>query len=149
MVTDGIEETRKALSEAKFGAVISGYLALSYLIQIAYVYSGGKDTFGNIGLTTLISDIVGIIVAAFLTWRILVRQPLWAAIIVALWFAAEMVGKIAAIASGEQHINVNASSIGIIIMLMAFAVGAIVQVWGSWKLRLLRRSADSQQSLAR
>jgi hypothetical protein len=48
--SNGIEKTTKALSEAKFGAASSGYLALSYLIQIAYVYWDGKDTFGNIGL---------------------------------------------------------------------------------------------------
>ena len=151
MTTDGVENTKKKkswnafktpdgdaemLSAAKYGAVVSGYLGLSYLIQIAFVYWGGKDTFRDVGLTTLISDIVGFILATFLTWRILVRQPLWAAIFVAFWFAIELFMKVAAIINGEQKTNA-----GWIFILAAITAAAILGVRGSWKLRQARRSA--------
>jgi hypothetical protein len=124
------------LSAAKSGVVVSGFLGLSYVLQVAFVYWGGKDTFGNVGLSTLIADVIGIILAAFLTWRIWARQPLWAAVFVALWFSVEMVMKGAAIVSGQQKTNA-----GWIFMFAALAAAAILGVRGSWKLRQSRRLA--------
>jgi hypothetical protein len=132
-----LESQAESLSAAKSGAVVGGFLILSYLVQIASVYWGGKDTFGNVGLPTLISDILGVVSAAFLTWRILVRQPLWASIVVGAWFALELAMKIAAIASGMQRTNV-----GYVFMFAAMTAAAVLSVRGSWKLRALRRSAD-------
>ena len=76
--------------------------------------------------------------AAFLTWRIVVAQPFWASVVVAIWFYIELAVKIAAIAAGEQKTNA-----GWIIMFLALLAGSILSIRGSWKLRQLRRGAVS------
>jgi hypothetical protein len=134
---DGEGEARSA---AKVGAVVSGYLILSYLIQIAFVYSNGKDTFGDEGIAVLISDTIAVAFAAILTWRILAAQPLWAAIVVFIWYVVELAMKVLAIASGAQTTNA-----GWIIMFLALSAGAILSVRGSWRLRVLRRSKANER----
>ena len=126
----------EALKAAKSGAVVGGYLSLSYLIQAALVYWSGKDAFGNTGMETLIADAMGIVFGAFLAWRILVRQPLWAAILVAVWFGIELVAKLIVIV--ETHPTANGGYLLMVIMVAA----TILAVRGSWALRVLRRSAN-------
>ena len=131
-----LEGEPDARSAAKNGALVGGYLALSYLIQAALVYWGGKDGFGNTGMETLIADGIGILFGMFLVWRILVRQPLWAAILVAVWFGIEVAAKIIAIVEGTQRTNV-----GYVFMFIALVAAVILSLRGSWTLRALRRSA--------
>jgi hypothetical protein len=122
-----------ALIAAKFGAIVGGYLILSYVIQVALLYGRGRDMFGNVGMTLLVIDAIAIVIAVFITWRIFVRQPLWASIMIAAWFALELTMTIAAIASGTQTTN-----FGYVVMFVALAAAAILSIRGSWKLRVLR-----------
>jgi hypothetical protein len=132
-----LETPEEMLIAAKSGVWVCGFLAVSYVLQLAFIYGTGKDTFGTEGgLTTLISDTIGIALAAFLAWRIWARQGFWSAAFVGFWFAVELFFKVEAIASGQQRTN-----IGWIIMFAALTVTSIVSVRGSWKLRALRRSA--------
>jgi len=130
-----IEGEVQARAAAKNGALVSGYLILSYLIQLAFLYFTGRDISGDEGTALLVIDVIAIVLAALLTWRILVSQPLWAAIVVSVWFIAELVLKIAAIGNGEQTTN-----FGWVIMFLALIVGSILAIRGSWKLRALRRA---------
>ena len=130
-----LEGEAEILGAAKSGVFVSGYLALSYVLQIAMLYYGGKDTFGNEGMATLITDIIALLLAVFLAWRIWKVQPLWAAIFVAAWFALEMALKIEVIVSGAQRTN-----IGYVVMFAALTLATILGVRGSWKLKKLRRA---------
>ncbi len=67
-----------------------------------------------------------------------VRQPLWAAVIVAIWYFAELAGKFAAPNSGQLA----AGGFGWIIMFAALASGAVLGIRGAWK---LRRGTDVAQ----
>jgi hypothetical protein len=107
-----------------------------YVVQVAFVYGYNQDTFGNEGSIVLVMDVIAVVLAAFLTWRIIAAQPFWASVVVAVWFYAELIGKIAAIASGQQKTNA-----GWIIMFLALFAGSILSVRGRWKLRKLRRAA--------
>jgi len=124
------ENRKQALSAAKSGAVVSIYLVLSYAIQIAFLHWGGKDTYGNQSQAATVTDVVAIVLAAFLTWRILVKQPLWASIVVALWFFFELAFKAYAMFRGIQPANGS-----FIFMFIALIIGAILSVRGSWYLR--------------
>ena len=126
----------QALGAARSGALVSVYLALSYLVQLASLNSNGIDTYGNTGPWILISHIADVILAAFLTWLILARQPLWAAIVAAAWYAVELVLKIEMVLSGERQ-----ASAGLILIFVVIAAAAIIGIQGSLKLRQLRRSA--------
>ena len=126
----------EASSAAKTGAIVGGYLSLSYLIQTALVYWGGQDAFGNTGMETLIADVMGIVFGAFLAWQILVRQPLWAAILVGVWVGVEIAMKLMFMA--ETHHTPNA---GGLFLMFALVAATILAVRGSWALRVLRRSA--------
>jgi hypothetical protein len=137
-----LEDEAEARSAAKAGAIVSGYLGLSYVLQTVSVYSTGKDTFGQTGYGTFIGDLFGVALAAFLTWRILARRPLWAAIAAALWYAIELGFKLVVVFSGEQRTNV-----GWIFMFVAIGAAAILGVRGSWKLRRLRRAAHQSSVL--
>ncbi|MBX9585741.1 MAG: hypothetical protein K2X50_00640 [Gammaproteobacteria bacterium] len=131
-----LDGEKEALDAAKSGVVVGIYITLSYVIQVAFIYGTGKDTFGNPGPTTLlIAAVITIMFAAFLTWRIWVRQPLWASIIVAIWFSLELAIKVGAIVSGVQNTNV-----GWILMFLALLSASVLSVRGCWKLRTLRRS---------
>ena len=123
------------MAAAKSGAVVAGFLGISYAIQIAALCFEGKDTFGGEGLYAVVIDLIALTLSIFLAWRIVLRQPLWASILVAVWFAVELMMKIAVIASGSQQTNP-----GFIFMFAALAAGAVLAVRGSWKLRAIRRS---------
>ena len=131
-----VRDEHEARSATKSGGIVSGFLVLSYLIQIAFLYGWNTDTFGNVGAVVLIVDIIAVVIASFLTWRIFVAQPFWATILVAIWFYVELAMKIAAIASGEQKTNG-----GWVIMFLALFAGTILSIRGGWKLRKLRRLA--------
>jgi len=135
-----LEGEEVALRAARSGAIVSGALVLSYAIQVAFVYGYNRDTFGNEGSIVLVMDVIAAVIAAILTWRIVVAQPFWASIVVAIWFYIELAMKIAAIAAGEQKTNT-----GWVIMFLALFAGSILSVRGSWKLRSLRRLARSEE----
>lgn len=132
---DGEQQARSA---ARSGAIVSGALVLGYVVQVAFVYGYNQDTFGNEGSIVLFMDVIAVVLAAFLTWRIIAAQPLWASVVVAVWFYAELIGKITAIASGQQRTNA-----GWIIMFLALFAGSILSIRGSWKLRKLRRTTGA------
>jgi hypothetical protein len=130
-----LEGEHEARSAAKGGALVSGFLVLSYIIQIALVYGYNRDTFGNEGSIVLVTDVIAAVIAAILTWRIVVAQPFWASVVVAIWFYIELAMKIATVASGQQKTNA-----GWILMFLALFAGSILSIRGSWKLRKQRRA---------
>ncbi len=135
-----LETHDEALKAAKSGVWICVFLGGSYIIQMLFVYYTGHNTFGDDGdLTNVISNILGIALAAFLAWRIWVAQGFWATLFTAAWFAFELVLKVGAIASGQQKTNV-----GWIVMFSALAIMTILAVRGSWKLRSERKAAALQ-----
>jgi len=130
----------EALKAAKSGVWVCAFLGASYILQIIFVFYNGKNTFGDAGDSTLVaSNYVGVALAAFLAWRIWAKQGFWATTFLALWFILEIVGKVSAIASGQQRTNV-----GWIVMFAALTVMTILAVRGSWKLRQERKSHASQ-----
>lgn len=127
---------KEALDAAKAGVIVGSYIALSYIIQLAFIYGTGKDTFGNPESTLLlITAIITIMFAMFLTWKIWTRQALWASIIVAIWFFLELAIKLELIVSGVQNTNA-----GWLLMFLALLSASVLSVRGCWKLRTLRRS---------
>ena len=127
-----LETPAEIMSAAKSGAVVSGYIGLSYGLQAGSLYLSGSDLFGNSGIAVLTGDVIAIAFAAWLTFCTLRRQPLWAAIVTAIWYFAELAGKFAAPSAGQQ---VAAGGFGWIIMFAALASGAILGIRGAWKLR--------------
>lgn len=130
-----LKDESEALAAAKSGAFVSGYMALSYMIQTAIIYKTGMDTFGDSGSYIIATAIIAVLIAVFLTWKIWVQQPLWSSIVVLLWFATELAFKIDVIATGVQKTNV-----GWVFMFLVLLSTSILSVRGSWKLRLIRRS---------
>jgi hypothetical protein len=131
----------EARSAAKSGAIVAGYLSLGYLVAVTLAYWTGKDLFGNADTSIdflLIINAIGAVLGAFLAWRILARQPLWAAIFAAAWYAFEIAMKLEAIVEHTAPVP----NVGFIFMFVALAAGAILAVRGSWALRVLRRSAN-------
>jgi hypothetical protein len=126
-----LETPTEIMAAAKSGALASGYLTLCYAVQVGMLYFSGGDLFGNSGVVTLVSDVIAIALAAWLTWCILRRQPLWAEIVSAIWFLAELVAKLAAMGSDPAA----AGGFGFIIMFAAIGSGSILGVRGAWKLR--------------
>ena len=120
------------MSAAKSGAMVSGYLALSYSLQAGVLYWSGTDLFGNGGMALLAGDVIAIAFAALLTWRILTRQPLWAAVVTAIWYFAELACKFAGVGGSHSQASVN---VGWIVMFAALGSGAIMGIRGAWKLR--------------
>jgi hypothetical protein len=131
-----LEGQQEATSAAKAGAELSGFVSVFYAIQVAFYLASGSDTFGNAGAQTLLFEIAGMVAAAFVTWRILVAQSLWAAVVASTWFWLTLVTTVFAIFDGQT------SKIGWGIGL-ALILDSISSVRGSWKLRLLRRAAAS------
>jgi hypothetical protein len=127
-----LETPAEIMSAARTGAVVSGYLAISYGLQAASLYLSGSDLFGNSGVAVLASDAIAIAFAVWLTVCILWRQPLWAAIITAIWYFVELAGKFAAPGTGQSFA---AGGFGWVIMFAALASGAILGIRGAWKLR--------------
>jgi hypothetical protein len=127
-----LETPAEIMSAAKSGALASGFLGLSYGIQAGMLYASGSDLFGNSGLVVLASDVLAIAFAAWLTFCTLRRQPLWAAIVTAIWFFFELVAKFSAPGAGEQLAH---GGFGFLLMFFALASGAILGVRGAWKLR--------------
>ncbi len=127
-----LETPAEIMGAAKTGAVVSGYLGLSYALQAASLYLSGSDLFGNSGLAVLAGDVIAIAFAAWLTFCILRRQPLWAAILTAVWYFVELAGKFAAPGADQSFA---AGGFGWIIMFAALASGAILGIRGAWKLR--------------
>ena len=129
-----LEGRQEATSAAKAGAELSGFVSGFYAIQVAFYLASGSDTFGNAGAQTLLFEIAGMVAAAFVTWRILVAQSLWATVVASTWFWLTLVTTVFAIFDGQT------SKIG-------WGIGAalisdsISSVRGSWKLRSLRRAA--------
>jgi hypothetical protein len=151
MTTDDVENSKKrgswnpfrtfegqqdATRAAKAGAELSGFVSGFYVIQVAFYLASGSDTFGNAGAQTLLFEIAGMVAAAFVTWRILVAQSLWAAVVASTWFWLTLVTTVFAIFDGQN------SKIGWGIGL-ALILDSISSVRGSWKLRSLRRAAAS------
>lgn len=136
-----IQGEKEATDAANAGVVVAGFLALSYLVQAAFVYYTGKDTFGHSdGLVTFLADVSGILLAVYLGWMIRATQSLGAAIFTALWYAFELALKAMAIVEGLHKTNP-----GFIVMFAALFVAAILTVRGSWKLRQLRLSPSEQR----
>ena len=127
-----LQTEAEIISAAKSGAMVSGYLGLSYSLQAGMLYWSGRDLFGNGGMALLAGDIVAIAFAALLTWRILQRQPLWAAVVAAIWYFAELAGKFAGVGSSSSQANVN---VGFIIMFAALGSAAILGIRGALKRR--------------
>jgi len=127
-------------SAAKSGAVVSGYIALSYAVQTAFLYWSGKDLLGNAGFGMLVVDAIALVLAIFLTWRIIARQPVWAAVLVTVWFAFELALKILAATSGAQP------GVGFILMYLAIGSAAILSVRASWRLRSIRKGARTPET---
>lgn len=123
-----------ALSATKLGGFVSGYLALSYLIQITIVVTSDEDPFGDAGFSLFFVDIFGVMLAIFLTWRIVAAQSFWAIILTSVWLYAEILMKIIAIASGEYQ-----TSGGWVVMYLALLGGTFLAIRGGLKLRVLRR----------
>jgi hypothetical protein len=128
-----IDDEPAARRAAGASAWVGGYLAFSYTVQALVVYFTGKDTQGNAGAAVLAVEIVALLFALFLTWRIVVRQPFWAALVVLLWFSLEMAMKTMLIIGGQQ---VGIMWIGVFVALQ---LSAVVGVRGSWALRRYRR----------
>jgi hypothetical protein len=126
-----LETPTEIMAAAKSGALASGYLALCYAVQAGVLYVKGSDLFGNSGAVVLISDVIAIAFAAWLTWCILRRQPLWAAVVSAIWYFVELAAKLAAMGSDLAA----AGGFGFIIMFAALGSGAILGIRGAWKLR--------------
>jgi hypothetical protein len=127
-----LEGQQEATSAAKAGAELSGFVSVFYAIQVAFYLTSGSDTFGNAGAQTLLLEIAGMVAAAFVTWRILVVQPIWATVVASTWFWLTLVTTVFAIFDGQT------SKIGWGISF-ALIPDSISSVRGSWKLRSLRR----------
>ena len=131
-----LEGEAQARGAARAGALVPLYIAMSYVVQLTTLAANGVDTYGNTGSWMLISHIGDVAFAAFLMWRILARQPLWAAIVAAAWYAFELTLKIAMVANGERQADA-----GIILMFVVIAAAAVVGIRGTLKLRQLRHSS--------
>ena len=130
----------EAKSAGRAGAVISGYIGVSYLVQVGMVQWLGRDGFGHCGSGAMLGDAFGVALAALLTVIILVRQPLWAAVMVTAWFAVEMGSKLWAIWRGTSH-----PGVGFAVMSLALVVAVILSLRGSWRLMQLRRGLGSRR----
>jgi hypothetical protein len=126
-----LETPTEIMAAAKSGALARGYLTLCYAVQAGLLYFSGSDLFGKTGTVVLVSDLIAIAFAAWLTWCILRRQPLWAEIVSGIWFVAELVAKLAAMGSDPAA----AGGFGFIIMFLAIGSGSILGIRGAWKLR--------------
>jgi hypothetical protein len=151
MTTDDIENPKKtsswnpfralvglpeAMSAAKAGASLSGFVAAYYVTQVVFFFASGSDTFGNAGTQTLIFEIAAMVAAAFVTWRIMVAPSLWATVVASAWFWLTLVMTFSAIANGQT------SKVEYWVGA-AFVSDSILSIRGSWKLRSLRRAAAS------
>lgn len=125
----------EALSAARTGALTSGYLALSYSLQAAMLYFSGADLFGNTGLGILIGDAIAIAFALLLTWRILRRQALWATVVSALWYFAELAAKFTGTGAASHSGGMPSFNVGFLVMFFALGSAAIMGIRGAWKLR--------------
>jgi hypothetical protein len=137
-----LEGQQEATSAARAGAELSGFVSVFYAVQVAFYLTTGSDTFGNAGAQTLLLEIAGMVGAAFVTWRILVAQSLWAAVVASTWFWLTLVATVFAGLHGQT------SKIGWGIGL-ALIFDSISSVRGSWKLRSLRRRSLAKPDRAR
>ncbi len=119
-----------AITAGRSAAAVSGYIALSYLVQIGLLHLAGRDSFGHAGPGAMMGDAFALLLAGFLTWRILARQPLWAAVMVTAWFTVESAAKVLAIAAGTQRL-----SPAFVLMFLALVATLILGLRGSWRLR--------------
>ena len=126
-----------ALTAAKSGVVVGGWLALSYAIQPVVVLSTGWDKLSNGGALLLAVNLFLFALACLLIWRILVRQSLWAEVLATLWLALELTSKVRAAVNRHQDIDW-----GLRIIYVVLIVSAILGIRGSWKLRQLRRATS-------
>jgi hypothetical protein len=56
-----LEDEQQARSAARSGAIVSGGLVLSYVVQVAFVYGYNQDTFGNEGSIVLVMDVIAVV----------------------------------------------------------------------------------------
>src|SRR5262245_43413108 len=103
-VSEVRRETR-ARAAARAGALVTVYLAMNYVAQLASLNSIGVDTYGNTGRRIFVIHIVFVVLSAFLTWRILARQSLWAAIFATAWYAIDVIIKGVMMSSGTRYAN--------------------------------------------
>ncbi len=88
------------------GAVCAGLLVFTYVVNTALLGFGGVSLWSdgpNAG--TQIGNVVGLVLAAFLGWRIWVRQPLWALWFVLVWLVVETASKVLLGVTGAVQIT--------------------------------------------
>lgn len=91
-VTDG--EHAKSLARDG-GAICAGLLVFTYVVNTALLGFGGVSLWSNDpNAGTQIGNILGLVLAAFLGWRIWARQPLWALWFVLIWLVVETASKV-------------------------------------------------------
>ena len=129
-----LETEAQALEAAKCAAGVAGYMVLSYGLQMAVAAARGADLFGTPAVIALPGFGVMAVLAGFLAWRIWTRQPLWAAIVIAVWFAAELVAKVILTTQGP-------SSSAFAVMFVFLTIAAVLGVRGAHALRRMRVSS--------
>ncbi len=132
-----LDTAQDAGSAARNGAVVSAYIAISYLLQMAMLQLVGKDGFGHSGHGAMLGDAFAVGLATLLTWRILARQALWATVCTAAWFAVELWFKAESLLRGETRVH-----LGFVVMWVALVAAAIFGVRGAWRLTMLRQEAE-------
>lgn len=99
------EEHAKSLAR-NGGAICAGLLAFTYVVNIALLAFGGVSLWSDDpSAATQIGHLVGLVLAAFIGWRIWVRQPLWALCFVLIWLVAETADKALLGATGAVRIT--------------------------------------------
>lgn len=88
------------------GAICAGLLGFTYVVNIALLAFGGVSLWSeDPSAATQIGHVVALVLAAFIGWRIWVRQPLWALCFVLIWLIAETVDKALLGATGAVRIT--------------------------------------------
>jgi len=132
-----------ALSLARNGGLVCiGLIAIGYVLMIAVVMFSGQSPYasGSDTITTQVSHVAALGVAAFLAWQIWVRQPLWALCVVLIWIVVETLGKVLLAiegGSGVSGVSFFVNVIGLIAGIQAVRAG----IWISKRRKAARRSA--------
>lgn len=127
-----LDTRREAVTAAKAGAFVAGYVVFSYGVQVALILFTGRNAYGNGGAVMLIVNGAILALFAFVVWRIWTRQTFWACLLAALWYVGELGFQVAAVMSGAAK-----ASGAYFTVFLALAICAVLGVRGSWKLRRL------------
>ena len=116
---------------ARFGAVVPGFIGLTYVLILVLALFGILE----VPPLGLLAAIVSLGLAAYLFWRFWVGQGFWTMLVLTIWLGAELVAKLASADPTAPGMD------PLISLYVAVGFAALAGLRGAWKLRKFRAAA--------